>query len=116
MNNTWPSDYGYCDSCTTMYTLYRGASWYLGGRCADLSLSPNFTDPCPGIIRDQPRPDMPAAICTTCQTVYTWAQVEALKIWCGEETASGAHRCPTCQAVAVAYVCGRFPVAEGVAR
>lgn len=108
------SDYGYCDSCTTMYNVQRGSTWSLGGRCDDLSLDPALETPCPGIIRDQPRPDMPAAICTTCQTIYGWAHVEALKIWSGEETASGEHCCPTCHAVTVVPTCGRFPVTEGV--
>jgi len=105
-------DYGYCDVCTTMYNVGPSGWWRLGDRCNDLSLSPDCTDPCPGIIRDQPRQDMPAAICTTCHTVYAWAQVQALKIWRGEEAVSGEHHCPTCQAVAVLPIGGRFPVCD----
>ena len=98
--------WGYCDCCTTMYGVGLHGLRRLGDRCNDLSLSRDFTDPCPGIIRDRKRPDMPEAICQTCQTIYPCAQVEQLNIWCGP------RQCPTCHIGVIDPVAGRFPVAR----
>jgi hypothetical protein len=98
---TLPKRWGYCDCCTTTYAL-RPGWWRLGDRCNDLSLSKDLTDPCPGIIRRQLRPDMPIAICRACRQVSTAAQVGMTHAW--EET----RRCPYCMTGLLDPTMGRF--------